>query len=154
MSLMLFNVAYPAVIEGGSAISSMSSRAQDQMRSQILIIHAAGELDMDGWWQDTNGSGQFETFVWVKNIGSTRIDGIDSADIFFGPEGAYNRIPSEAEAGSVPPYWSASLENAPNWDPAATLKITLHFGSPLDAGRYFIKVTTASGVSDNDYLSM
>lgn len=154
MALMLFNVAYPAVVEGGDAITNMSSRAEERMRSQIEIIHAVGELDSDGWWQDTDGSGRFETFIWVKNIGSSRINGVENMDIFFGEEGAFVRIPHQNQAGGVFPYWSASLENAPHWDPTATLKLTIHLGSPAGSGRYFIRVTTPNGISDDHFLSM
>ena len=44
MALMLFNIAYPAIIEGGDAIVSMAGRVEDRMRSQIAIhpVNAEG----------------------------------------------------------------------------------------------------------------
>ncbi len=41
MSLALFNAAYPAIIQGGDAINSMTNRSDERMRSQAAIIHAA-----------------------------------------------------------------------------------------------------------------
>jgi hypothetical protein len=154
LALTLFNAAFPAIIQGGDAIASMASRSEERMRTQISIIHAAGELDSSGWWQDTNGNGDFDVFVWVKNTGASRITGLEHLDIFFGPEGNFIRIPHESVTGGSEPYWSWSVENASEWIPTGTLKITLHYGLALSDGRYYVKVTTPSGISDSYFLSM
>lgn len=154
MALMLFNTAYPAVLEGGNAITSMARRADQQMRSQISIIHAASELDGSGWWQDTNGNGQFEVFIWVKNIGATRINPIESLDVFFGPEGNFTRVPHESQAGGSFPNWSANLENGTEWSPTTTLRIAVHYALPLGTGRYYAKVITPSGVDAEYFMGM
>lgn len=153
MALMLFNVAYPAVIEGGDAITSMSDRADERLKSQVTLIHMAGELDSTGWWQDTNGNGQFDTFIWVKNTGTTRILP-QALDVFFGPEGNFARIPNQNEASGMYPYWTWQVENATDWTPTATLKITIHYQMPLASGRYFGKVIAPSGVFDESFLGM
>lgn len=154
MATMLFNVAYPAVIEGGDAIQGMTSRAREQMRSDIAIIHTAGELDSDGMWTDTTPLGTFEVFVWVKNTGDLRLTGLESLDIFFGPQGNFRRIPHESVAGSSYPRWSWSLENAGEWTPTATLRINIQYNAPISQGYYYIKVTTANGASDETFMSM
>lgn len=154
LSIMLFNVAYPAVVEGGDAITSMAGRTQDQMLSQIRIIHAAGELDSAGWWQDTNGNGQFDVFIWVKNVGDTRINALEQLDVFFGPEGNFARIPHEDAGSGSLPVWSWTIENALEWTPTATLKITVRYNLPLTTGRYFIKVITPNGVEDSTFLGL
>ncbi|MFW5691003.1 MAG: hypothetical protein ACOCXZ_00770 [Chloroflexota bacterium] len=154
LALMLFNVAYPAVVEGGDAIASMGRRAEDRLRTQIRVIHAAAEMDGDGNWQDSNGSGRFEAFVWVKNIGSARIPGIDTLDVFFGPEGNFTRIPHQSDADGAFPHWSWQVENATEWTPTATLRITVHYATTPSMGRYFIRVTTPGGVSDEYYMGM
>lgn len=153
-ALMLFNVVYPAVMQGGSAITSMAGRIDEQMQNQIVVIHAAGELDKTGWWQDANGNGDFEVFVWVKNVGSLRITALDRMDVFFGPDGNFSRIPYQTDAGGSYPYWTAQVENAAEWLPSATLKITIHYVSPLSTGRYYFKATTPDGVSSDYFLSM
>jgi hypothetical protein len=154
LGLVLFNAAYPAIVQGGDAIASMAHREEERMKSQIAIIHTAGELDSTGQWQDTNSDGHFNTFVWIKNIGANLINPIDRTDVFFGPEGNYTRIPFQTGNDDNYPYWTWSLENASEWTPTATLKITLHFGNPLPIGRYFIKINTINGVSDETILGM
>lgn len=154
MAMMLFNVAYPAVRDSGDAISSMSNRANDRLKSQIEIIHAAGELDSSGWWQDVNGNGDFEVYIWVKNVGTTRITAVDRLDIFFGPEGNFVRIPHESTAEGAAPYWTWAVENGDDWDPTGTLKITVHNAFPLSAGRYFVRVTTPNGITNEYFLGL
>jgi hypothetical protein len=152
MALMLFNAAYPAIIQGGDAISSMANQASEQLRSQIKIIHAAAELNNEGRWQDSDGNSKFDVFVWVKNLGNDRIVGADQLDVFFGPEGNFARIPPETDGGL--PTWTSTLENASDWTPTATLKVDIRFGSPLSSGRYFIQITTPTGVTDQSFLGM
>jgi hypothetical protein len=151
MALMLFNNTYPAIQESSAALSSMAARSEGRMDSQIEIVHATGELDGDGWWQDTNGNGDFEVFLWVKNVGSSRIAAIESLDVFFGPEGNFTRIPYE---GGGDPYWTWQVENGSSWTPTATLRITLHYSYPLSSGRYYAKVVAPNGVSAEDILGM
>ncbi len=152
MAIMLFNIAYPAVIQGGQAITSMAARAEDQMRSQISIIHAAGELDADQNWTDSNGSATFDVFAWVKNLGTTRILGLERIDVFFGPEGNFTRIPYGSDSGS--PYWTYQIENDTQMTPSATVRLTITYGSPLPAGRYFLRVTLPNGVTDDTVLGL
>ncbi len=154
MALMLFNTAYPAIIQGGDAIASMANHADEQMRSQIAVIHAAAEVDSSGAWQDTDGSGDFDVFVWVKNLGDTRISGVERMDVFFGPEGDFARVPYQTDAGGNTPYWTWQIENAADWIPTATLRIAIHYGTALASGRYFIRVTTPTGISADDFLGI
>lgn len=154
MALMLFNVAYPAVIQGGEAIASMTNQADERMRSQVEVIHATGELDSNGVWQDTNSNGQFEAFIWVKNVGDSRIIAYESSDVFFGPEGNFTRIPHQSQAGGSFPYWTGQVENDAEWTPTSTLQIAIHYGSALVSGRYFVKVVIPSGVSADYFLGM
>ena len=154
MALMLFNIAYPAVIAGGDAINSMANRANERLQSQIVIVHASAELDKDGWWQDTNSNGEFEVFVWTKNIGTSRIIGIDQLDVFFGIEGDFKRIPHQKDAGGSYPYWDWQIENATDWTPTATLAIMIHYQYSLASGQYYVKVTTPNGIDDEYFLGM
>src|SRR5512142_3413873 len=89
MALMLFNAAYPAIMKGGDAIANMTNRSNDRMKSQIVIVHTAGELDEEGQFRDTNGNGLFDVFIWAKNVGSTSITAIERSDVFFGEEGNF-----------------------------------------------------------------
>ncbi len=134
-AVLVFNAAYPAVIQSSDAMTNMAIRVDDRLKSQIEIIHATG-----------SGS---NAFIWVKNVGSLRIIPIESCDVFFGPEGNFARIPY----GSGATYWTYEVENASEWTPTATLKITIVNGGPL-SGRYFVKVTIPNGISDEDYFSV
>lgn len=154
MGILLFNAVYPAVVESSDAMSLMTNRADDRLRSQVEIIHAIGELDNTGWWQDVNSNGTFDTFIWIKNVGSTRIVALEQMDLFFGPEGNFARISHQSQVGGSYPYWTWEVENANEWTPTATIKITIHYGAPLASGRYFFKATLPNGVSTENFFSM
>lgn len=151
LSIVLFNAAYPAIQEGGQSITSYTDRVEERMRSQIAIIHAAGEYNAQGTWVDGNANGDFEVFLWVKNIGDTRIRPIDSVDLFLGPEGNFMRIPQGETAADPRPNWTALVEGGGDeWVPQATLRITVHYGGlPPATGRYFSRVTLPDGITDD-----
>lgn len=151
LAILLFNAAYPAVVQGGDAIAGMAYRAEERLRTDITIIHSAGELNSEGWWQDVNANGTFDVLLWVKNIGTARIGGLEALDIFFGPQGNFNRIPHQSQAVGLP-YWNYAIENGTDWDPTTTLRVTLHFPAALTSGRYFAKVTVPSGITAEYYL--
>ena len=153
-AVVLYQAVYPAVIRGSSAIVVAEDRVGERMRSQVEIIHASGELNGLGSWQDTNSNGLFDVFIWAKNLGELRIDAIESCDLFLGPEGDFERIPDQAEAGGAYPYWTWELEKGDYWDPTCTLKISVHSSTILTSGRYYIKLVLPNGVSDTYYLSM
>ena len=150
----LFNVVYPAVTQSGNALGRMAADVSDRVSSRVDIIHATGELDSNGAWQDTNADGYFNVFVWVKNVGSSRIQGIDECDVFFGEQGDFSRIPYVNDAGGSLPSWTWSLENDTEWKGSSTLRITIYFSSPLSSGTYFLKVAIPNGVADEYTLSM
>lgn len=154
MAVSLFNVAFPAIVQGGEAITGMAYRSEERMGSQIRIIHVAAELDSAGWWQDTNGNGSFDVFVWVKNVGNTRLIGLDQLDVFFGPEGNFGRIPHESANGGAAPSWSWQLENAAEWTPTGTLRLNIRYNLALAPGRYYVKVTTSNGTTDSYFTGL
>jgi hypothetical protein len=154
MVVMLFNVAYPAIIEGGDAVTSMANNAADKMKFHLSFVHASAELDDTGWWQDTNGNALFDVFGWVKNTGSMRVTALDRVDVFFGREGNFTRIPHQSEAGGTYPYWTWQVENDSEWVPTGTVQFAVHYQSPLSAGRYFMKVILPNGVSSEYTLGI
>jgi hypothetical protein len=154
LSVIVYNTVYPAAVEGSASLRNMRARMDDRIQSQISIIQAVGEMDQYGSWQDTNGDGDFSVFIWSKNIGSARISAMNSVDLFFGPEGNFNRIPQREQAGGSSPYWEWKVENGDNWDPTGTLKITIHNSSPLPSGRYFVKLVLPNGLSTEYFFSL
>jgi len=153
-ALVLFNAAFPAVVEGSDALQSMAANSEEQIRSQLSIIHIVGELDASGWWHDTNSNGQFEVFAWVKNIGLTRFTALDEMDVFYGQEGNFVRIPHQSDAGGSYPHWTWQLENAAEFVPSATVRITIRYSAAQAPGRYFFRITAPNGVSDDEIVSM
>ncbi len=138
-AVMVFNAAFPAVVQGNGALVGMGVRVEDRLRSQIAVIHACKSPD----YADL-------ALVWVKNIGSSSIRPVESCDVFFGPEGNFQRIPY----GHGDPHWEYAVENDTYWKPTSTLKVMVDASYVLSAGeRYFFKMTTPNGVSDEYYFS-
>ncbi len=134
-SILMFNSVYPAVNQSNQAMVGMERRIDEQMRSQIEIIHGAKSGNT--------------VLLWVKNVGSTRVAGVNTSDMFFGPEGAFVRIPY----GTGTPHWEYAVENASEWTPTATIRITVVGFSPLDPGRYFCKFVLPNGIASEYYFS-
>ena len=159
-AVAVFNAVYPAVTRSSGAVTSASARVDDRLKSGIGIVHAVGELDSGGSFQDTNGNGKFDFLVWVKNVGDTTIDSVAECDVFLGPQGNFTRIPHESDVQStVYPRWSFSIENSvADWDPKATVNITVTYDSPPDSppaqGIYDVKIVIPNGLSDEDFFSI
>jgi len=133
--VVVMNAVYPAINETTGAISESANKIQDRIKSQISIIQVGDNND--------------EVYIWVKNIGSSRISGIETSDIFFGPEGNFSRI---TYGGSTKPYWEYSIENDTKWGPTATMKITIYLtGAP--SGTYIFKMVAPNGISDETLYS-
>lgn len=153
-ALLLFNITYPAIVQGGDSITSMAYGVTDRMNSGITVIHASAELTSSGWWNDANGNGAFDVNAWVKNTGASRVAAVDSLDIFFGPDGNFARIPHQSQANGSLPYWTAAPVNGSSWDPTGTLQISIRYSTTLANGRYFLKVTLPTGVSGDYFLGI
>jgi hypothetical protein len=125
-----------------AAMLSMTDKINDRMQSQIDIVQVVG-----------TGS-RTTVCIWVKNIGTSRIEAIEQMDVFLGPQGDFMRIPYTADAGGSYPQWSYDVENDSEWKTGATLKITVTYGSDPGAGTYFVKVVIPNGIGVEDYFSM
>jgi len=135
-SLVLFNAIYPAVNRSSAAISTMSANVDDRIKSQIEIIQTAK--------QDTN------VYIWVKNVGSSRIGAIDRCDVFFGRVNNFSRVPYGSGAG----YWDYVIESDDTeWSPTATIKITIYL-SEEPSGAYFVKIILPNGIPDEHQFSL
>lgn len=133
-AVAMFNAIYPAMTQSNQAMVGMERRIDDQMKTQVDIIHAA-----------KSGS---TVLLWVKNVGSLRVIGVDFSDLFFGPEGAFVRIPY----GTGTPHWEYTVENGGEWTPGATIRITV-VDATLNPGRYFCKFVLPNGITSEYFLS-
>ena len=100
----VINALFPLISRSSSALVAASAKVDDRLKSDIEIIHAVGELNSSGSFSDTNGNGRFEIFIWVKNVGDTRILNLTQMDVFVGTTSTFTRIPhlTEVEAGVYP----------------------------------------------------
>lgn len=152
--ILVINAVYPAVGMTNSALTSASARAADMVKSRMNIIHATGELDSNGVWQDTNSDGYFNILVWAKNTGTTTIDDMESGDIFVGSEEDWVRVPHSMFASGNVPNWNYKIENASEWRQASTIQIKINYSEPLPQGSYRVKIIIPNGISDEYYFSM
>ena len=160
----MFNGIYPAINRGSDAVVSMAAQVDERLKTQISIIHAVSEYDPNDavdHWNDINSNGTFDIFAWVKNVGSSRILAVKKSDIFFGEEGNFRRITHQDYAGGAKPYWQDTLEdNATEWGPGKTLKVTICYADDFDSSglsagtTYLIKVIIPNGISDEIYFSL
>ena len=140
--IFVFNSVYPMINRSSSAMVSMAETIDERMKSRINIVHAA------------NTANRTTVYLWVKNVGTSRIVSVDETDVFFGQEDDFSRIPYTDDAGGTYPRWTYTLENDTEWLTSATLKITITYSSDPGAGTYFAKVIIPNGISDEYFFSM
>ncbi len=132
----------PAISRAGNALVTSANVADDRLSSRVEIIHATG--------QDAATVSE----AWVKNTGAIRIDAITKSDVFFGPETDFQRI-TYGGSGCSAPCWEYELENDTEWNPTATLRITINLSAALAAGNtYYVKVVAANGVEDSRFFTL
>lgn len=135
--MVVINAIVPAITQSAGAIADASGKIDDRIRCQIEIIEVSDSGD--------------DVYVWIKNIGASRIGGINTSDLFFGPEGNFARIPYD-ETASSKPCWNYSIESGTEWGPTDTVKITVYLTS-TPAGSYYFKIVLPNGISSQDIYS-
>jgi len=132
----------PAISRAGNSLVSSADVADSRLSSRVEIIHATGE------------DAGIVAEAWVKNTGAARIEAIEQADLFFGPETDFQRVPYGG-AGCTAPCWEYSIENDAEWNPTATLHVTVHLSTALAAGNtYYVKIVGANGVEDSKFFTL
>ncbi len=140
--IFVFNSVYPMINRSSQAMVSMADKIDDRMKSRINIVHAG------------NTSDRLNVYLWVKNIGSSRIVSIEETDVFLGPSDNFSRISHVDYAGGGYPSWDYTLENGTEWKNSITLKITVTYSADPGAGTYFTKIIIPNGISDEYFFSM
>lgn len=132
----------PAISRAGNALVTSADVADNRLSSRVEIIHATG--------QDAAVLSE----AWVKNTGATRIEAITNSDVFFGPDTNFARIPYGG-SGCSAPCWDYSLENDTEWNPTATLHLTVHLSAALATGNtYYIKFVASNGIEDSKFFTL
>jgi len=140
--IFVFNSVYPMVNRSSQAMVSMAETIDDRMKSRINIVHAANSAD------------RLTVYLWVKNVGSSRIVSINESDVFFGQSDNFTRIPYVDDAGGSYPRWSYGIENDTEWKTGATVNITISHNVDPGTGTYFLKMIIPNGISDDYFFSM
>ena len=127
----VFNSVYPAVQRSGQSMSDAADDISDRITSRIEVIQV--------------GANDSSVDAWVKNVGTSRIIGIENSDIFFGTDGNISIIPFGDEYSS-PPYWSYQLEgDNSQWGQAVTNGIVIHLMESLQPDVYLFKMVLPNG---------
>lgn len=160
----MFNSIYPAVNRGSDAVVTMASQVNDRIQSNVSIVHVVTEYDPNDevdHWNDVNSNGTFDIIAWAKNVGTSRIIGVEQCDVFFGEEGNFQRIPHQDYAGGSKPYWQDTLEDsADDWSPGKTMKLTVVYADSFAASglatntTYRFKLIIPNGICDEIYFSL
>jgi len=140
--VFVFNSVYPMINRSSSAMVSMTETIDDRMKSRINIVHAANSAD------------RLAVYIWVKNVGSSRIVSVEESDVFFGQKDNFARIPYVDDAGGGYPRWAYGIENDTEWITGATVNITISYASDPGAGTYYGKVIIPNGIADEYFFSM
>jgi hypothetical protein len=139
-SFAVFNSIYPAVERSSQAVSTAADIVNDRMTSRIEIIQVGD-----------NGT---VLNAWVKNVGSSKILGIEGSDVFFGPDGNIARITYGNEESALP-YWSYQFEgNNTLWAQAVTNRISIHLPDTPAPGVYLLKIVLPNGIFDETTFSL
>lgn len=152
-AVLVINSVYPAIVRSGNSLTRVATKLDDRIESQVKVVYATAELDEDGVWQDGGTIGRFDVDFWAKNIGASRILGVEQSDIFFGVEGDFERIPHATDAGGTYPQWSYSIENGTEWTNSVTVNFTILYEASLSSDEYFLKLITPNGAYDDHHFS-
>jgi hypothetical protein len=81
-----------------------------------------------------------------KNIGSKKINPVESSDIFLTTPSTVKRLSHGSSSGAE--YWDYTVENGTDWTQAVTIKITLHLtDGSVTTGAYTVSVAAYNAVS-------
>ena len=139
--VFVFNNVYPMIGRSSEAMVSMADKIDDRMKSRINIVHAANSADRQ------------TVYLWVKNVGSSRIVSVEETDVFFGQEDDFERVPYTDDASGYP-EWEYDIENDTEWGASATVKITISYDSDPGAGTYFAKIVLPNGITASKVFTL
>jgi len=141
---MLISVLYPAMDRASSSVTLTAEAMGDQIRTDIEIIEEAKVSNS-------------RCDIWVKNIGSSTIDKLDSTiDLFFGGTSDFTRMSYKdpLDSGKSWNYNECGVEDG-RWVPKETLKINIEngTGNEITKGYCYVKIILYNGESAEDVFS-
>ncbi len=136
-AVALINAVLPAMGKSAGALATANGAAADRIKTDIAIVHAAGD--------DTND----KITVWVKNIGTQAIKPVTSSDVFLTTSSTVSRLPYVS--GCTSEWWDYSIEGGgADWIQAVTVKFTLK--TTVSTGTYNVSVSVINAVeADKDF---
>lgn len=143
-TVVVINSVMPSVQRTGSDIVAASDVVGNRLRSDVKIIETTG---VDG--EDT-------VQVWAKNTGAAEIPSLDKIDVFFGESTDFERVaydelttcPNPLPPPRVESCWQYEVENALDWEPLATLNISIYLDYDLATGtEYVVTIVLPNGIS-------
>jgi hypothetical protein len=133
-TVVVINSILPTIQRTSSDIVAASDVVGNRLRSDVKIIETSGVIGND------------YVHIWAKNVGASTIPQLEKIDVFFGETDDFERITYDADPTcpnpSPPPRtencWQYALENDTEWDPYATLRITVYLTYDLETGKDYV----------------
>ena len=120
-------------------MATANSTTADRIRTDIEIIHATGD-----------DSGNVIT-VWVKNVGTKKINTISSSDMILQTPSSVASLPYVS--GCTSECWDYSLEGgASDWVRTVTVKFTLK--TAVTTGVYTITISSPNSATATEDFSV
>jgi flagellar protein FlaG len=144
-TIALVNAVYPSLFTATDSVGSVSDAASDRVKTDLKIALSS----------QPNAS---SLFVWVKNVGSTRISAgrIGYTDVYFGDRGSMAR----ADAGGNASFrWSYVLDDQDgdgSWGPGETLQLLIvdEDVAHLTTGTHDLKLVLYNSASVEDKVTI
>ncbi len=150
-TVVVINSVLPSVQRTSSDIVAASDVVGTRLRSDVKVIEATG----------VDGNDQVD--IWAKNVGAADISQIDKLDVFFGPTANFERVPYDDTVDCVTPpsppratpCWQYQIENATEWSPFATVRLSLYLDYDLASGsEYIVTIVLPNGITASKTFSV
>jgi flagellar protein FlaG len=122
---VLVNAFFPVIYTATGTFTKSSHEADDRLRTDVKIVNTFADSSADS------------AKIWIKNVGSNRIAGIDieNSDIFIGIPGNFEIVPLDT-GGPDGNDWNYEIVGDTNeyWDEGETLRIDIRSDLIPDRG--------------------
>lgn len=131
-AVVMINVVLPGVNKSSTALMNANNISVDRVKTVVEVVYAYGDTGTD------------EIAFYVKNVGDTTINLVDSSEVFLETPTTTKRIPY----GSGTEYWTYSIVSAGDtkWSQRATVKITLTL-TAVETGIHKVTMVVPNGIS-------